>query len=60
MIEGKCHLNSELFHNDFACAVRETPPLIVELLEGLPGTLYISGGDLMYFRQMMMIKEPCT
>jgi hypothetical protein len=54
VIEGKCHFNTELFHDDFACAVGEAPTLIIELLKRLPRKRQISSGDLVYFRQIVM------
>jgi hypothetical protein len=33
MIEGKRHFNIKLFHYDFACAVGETPILIIKVLK---------------------------
>ena len=54
MIEGKCHFDTNLFHDDFACAVGEAPTLIVELLKCLPRKRQISGRDFVYFRKIMM------
>lgn len=57
VIEGKRHIDIELFHDDFACAVGEAPTLIVELLKCLPRKRQLSGGNLVYFRKIM-VKEP--
>jgi len=48
VIERKCHFDAELFHYDFACAIREAPTLIVELLKCLPRERQVSGSDLVY------------
>jgi hypothetical protein len=57
MIKGKRYFDTELFHDDFARAVSETPTLIIELLKCLPRKCQINGSDLVYFRKIM-IKEP--
>ena len=54
MIEGKCHSYTELFHDDFACAVGEAPTFVVELLKYLPRKRQISGCDLVYFRNLLL------
>ena len=56
VIEGKGHIDTELFHNDFACAVGEAPTLIIELLKCLPGTRQIRNSDLVYVHKIS-VKE---
>jgi hypothetical protein len=52
--QGKRHIDTELFHDDFACAVGEAPPFIVELLKYLSRQRQITGGDLVCFHKIMM------
>ena len=59
MIEGKCHSYTELFHDDFACAVGKAPTLIIELLKRRPRKRQISSSDFMYFRKAMT-EESCA
>jgi hypothetical protein len=59
VIEGKRHFDTQLFHDDFACAVSEAPILVIELVKCLPRKRQISACDLVYFGKIMM-KEPCA
>ena len=54
VVESERHLNTKLFHYDFACAVGEAPILIIELLKCFPRKRQISGCDLMYLCKIMM------
>jgi len=59
MIKGERDFDIELFHDNFAGAVREAPTFIVEVLKRLPGERQVGGTDLMYFRKPV-IKESRT
>jgi hypothetical protein len=59
VVEGKSHFDTELFHDDFACAVGEAPTFIVKLFKRLPRKLKISASDLMYARKFIT-KESCA
>jgi hypothetical protein len=57
VIESKRHFDTQSFHDDFACAIREAPILIVELLKCPSRKRQIGVSDLVYFRKSMC-KEP--
>ena len=57
MIERKRHFNVKLFHYDLACAIRETPILIFELLKYIPRERQIAACDLMDVRKTVLEKS---
>ena len=59
VIERKRHSGAKLVDDDFACAVAEAPILIFKLLKRLPRKFEISGGDLVYFRQVHYERKWC-